>query len=55
MHLIEFVATEHVVGEMEMDYETTLDEAEAKEWAVKQIAASYPEYDNIAITSVKEI
>ncbi len=55
MHLIDFVATEHIEGDMELDFDTTIDEVDAKEMAVKEIAAHYPEYDNIEIIRVTEI
>lgn len=55
MHLIEFKASEYVEGEVELDWDTALDEEEAKEIAVKEIAALYPEYYDIEIIRYKEI
>ena len=55
MHLVEFVATENIQGEMEIDYDTTLDKADAEELAIKEINFVYPEYDNVVITKVTEI
>lgn len=55
MHLIEFVASEHITGEVELDYDTTLTDADAKELAIKEIQAMYPEYDNVEIVKVERI
>lgn len=55
MQLIEFVATEHVTGEVELDLDHTLDLEETKEMARKEIKAMFPEYDNVEVILVKEI
>ena len=49
MQLVEFVATEHIQGEIELDWDTEIDEEDAKDLAIKEISSMYPEYDNIVI------
>lgn len=55
MYLIEFVASEPVFGEIEMDLDGVDTKEEAKELAEKEVRRSYPTYENIVITEVKEI
>lgn len=55
MFLIDFVATEPVYGSIEMDLDGVDTKEEATEYAEKEVRRSYPTYENIVITEVKEI
>lgn len=55
MHLVEFVAVEHVSGEEELDLTGTADFNESKELAEKMIAQAYPELDEIQVIMIKEV
>lgn len=55
MYLIEFVANEAVSGDIELDLDGVDTKDEAKELAEKEIRRSFPTYEDIEITLIKEI
>lgn len=55
MYSIEFVASEPVYGNIELDLEGIDTKEEARELAEKEVRRSYPTYENIVITQVSEI
>lgn len=55
MYQIDFVATEPVYGTIELDLDGVDTKEEAKELAEKEVRRSYPTYESIVITEVKEI
>lgn len=55
MYSIDFVATEPVYGTIEMDLDGVDTKEEATELAEKEVRQSYPTYENIVITEVKDL